>query len=69
MQAFNPNVAYELGMMHLLGRDCHILKHNSLKVLHADILMKLYKQYKTLADVEGIVDAWLGANSSMRGTR
>jgi hypothetical protein len=35
-QKFNPNVAYELGMLHLLGRGCLILKHRSLK-LHTDI--------------------------------
>ncbi len=46
-QDFNPNVAYELGMLHLLGRGCLILKHQSLKTLHTDILMKLYHEYET----------------------
>jgi hypothetical protein len=46
-QEFNPNVAYELGMLHLLGRDCLILKHQSLTALHTDILMKLYHEYGT----------------------
>lgn len=41
-EIFNPNVAYELGMLHLLGRDCLILKHRALRTLHTDILMKLY---------------------------
>jgi hypothetical protein len=46
-QEFNPNVAYELGMLHLLGRGCLILKHQSLRTLHTDILMKLYREYET----------------------
>ena len=46
-QDFNPNVAYELGMLHLLGRGCLILKHQSLVTLHTDILMKLYHEYGT----------------------
>jgi hypothetical protein len=51
-QTFNPNVAYELGMLHLLGRDCLILKHDTLDVLHSDILMKLYQEYKTIEQIE-----------------
>jgi hypothetical protein len=43
-ETYNPNVAYELGMMHLLNRKCLILKHRSLNSLQTDILMKLYKQ-------------------------
>lgn len=41
-EKFNPNVAYELGMTHLLDRKCLILKHQSLQALQTDILMKLY---------------------------
>jgi hypothetical protein len=63
-QAFNPNVAYELGMMHLLGRECRILKHNSLKVLHTDILMKLYQPFGSLADARGIVESWVGNSTT-----
>jgi len=59
-QVFNPNVAYELGMMHLLGRTCRIMKHSSLKVLHTDILMKLYLSYSTPQDVEQHLAQWLG---------
>lgn len=46
-QEFNPNVAYELGMLHLLGRDCLILKHHGLQSLQTDLLMKLYREYTT----------------------
>jgi hypothetical protein len=59
-QVFNPNVAYELGMMHLLGRACRILKHSSLTVLHTDILMKLYLAYSTIEEVDQHLTSWLG---------
>jgi len=59
-QTFNPNVAYELGMMHLLGRDCLILKHKTLNVLHSDILMKLYQTYHTVKQIENHINDWLG---------
>jgi len=58
-QTFNPNVAYELGMMHLLGRDCLILKHHSLEILHSDILMKLYNEYRSTSQVEEHINNWL----------
>jgi len=62
-QRFNPNVAYELGMLHLLGRDCLILKHHSLKTLHTDILMKLYHEYET-AEAAGVeVRDWISKPS------
>lgn len=59
-QVFNPNVAYELGMMHLLGRSCHVLKHAKLNVLHTDILMKLYDEYDNEDSAVARVDRWLG---------
>lgn len=58
-QAFNPNVAYELGMLQLLGRDCLILKHDSLKSLHTDILMKLYNNYSSVSEVRGHIAFWI----------
>lgn len=58
-QFFNPNVAYELGMMHLLGRECRILKHESLSVLHTDILMKLYMEYCSVSDAVDLIRNWL----------
>jgi hypothetical protein len=58
-QVFNPNVAYELGMMHLLGRDCKILKHEALKVLHTDILMKLYVPFGSEKDIDAHLRTWL----------
>ena len=58
-QEFNPNVAYELGILHILGRDCLILKHESLKTLHTDILMKLYREYQTLEDAQAQLQDWI----------
>jgi len=58
-QVFNPNVAYELGMLHLLGRDCLILKDESLETLHTDILMKLYRAYGDAGDAGAEVLKWL----------
>lgn len=63
-QMFNPNVAYELGMMHLLGRQCLILKHKSLVQLHTDILMKLYKPYISTSDARSEVKLWLESRNS-----
>src|SRR5439155_11678939 len=52
-QNHNPNVAYELGMLHLLNRPCLILKHRQLKSLQSDILMKLYVPYSTPREAVG----------------
>jgi len=60
-QKFNPNVAYELGMLHLLGRGCLILKHRSLKTLHTDILMKLYHEYKIAKAAGTEVRNWISS--------
>ena len=57
-ETFNPNVAYELGMLHLLGRPCLILKHRQLKTLQTDILMKVYVAFRNAADVSQLVTDW-----------
>jgi hypothetical protein len=56
---FNPNVAYELGMLHLLNRPCLLLKHQSLKTLQTDILMKLYTPYANAAGLARLVASWI----------
>ncbi len=61
IQLFNPNVAYELGMFHLLGRDCLILKDRTVKSLHSDILMKLYNPYRSYAQVIGVIESWINS--------
>jgi len=58
-QEFNPNVAYELGMMHLLGREVLILKHDTLRSLHSDILMRLYIEYDSPGSVGARVSDWI----------
>ena len=57
-EMFNPNVAYELGMLHLLGRPCLILKHSSLKALQTDILMKLYTPFEKTDEIGEIIKSW-----------
>lgn len=57
-EIFNPNVAYELGMLHLLARPCLILKHSSLKALQTDVLMKLYRPYTKIKDLQEIIREW-----------
>ena len=58
-QEFNPNVAYELGMMYLLGRDVLILKHDTLQSLHTDILMRLYIEYDSPDSAAARVNDWI----------
>ena len=58
-QVFNPNVAYELGMLHLLGRRCLLLKHKSLQTLQTDILMKLYEPFSNAADTAKLMSRWI----------
>jgi len=58
-EKFNPNVAYELGMVHLLSRECLILKHQSLRTLQADILMKLYSEYATVEEACSHAQNWI----------
>jgi hypothetical protein len=58
-QTHNPNVVYELGMMHLLKRPCVILKHHSLAKMPTDLLSMLYEDYSTKAEaVEKLNDWW-----------
>ncbi|MEK6531584.1 MAG: hypothetical protein AABZ23_03710, partial [Deltaproteobacteria bacterium] len=58
-QKFNPNVAYELGMLHLLGRECLILKHQSLQKLQTDIIMKLCQEYNTVKEARSYAQNWI----------
>jgi len=49
-------------MLHLLGRECIILKHKSLDILHTDILMKLYLEYGGSFEAQSVVENWLKNN-------
>lgn len=55
----NPNVAYELGFMHLLQRKCLLLKDKNLKSLNSDILQKLYISYDSVETAKMETQKWL----------
>lgn len=55
----NPNVAYELGFMHLLQRRCLLLKDKKLKSLNSDILHKLYIPYDSVENAKIETQKWL----------
>lgn len=57
--AYNPNVAYELGMMQCQNKRCLILKHSSLPNPPFDIVKDLYKIYSKEIEFEEILSEWL----------
>lgn len=57
-QAYNPNIVYELAMMHLLKRPCIILKHDSVRVMPSDFLHKLYEAYESDAGAIRQIQGW-----------
>ncbi len=56
---YNPNVAYELGMMQCQNKRCLILKHHSLPNPPFDIVKDLYKTYSKEIEFEEILSDWL----------
>lgn len=58
-QKFNPNVAYELGIIHFLKRECLILKDSKLKTLPSDILHKIYTSFSSPDDAARKVESWI----------
>ena len=60
---FNPNVTYELGMMHLLQRECLIFKSSLIKTMPTDILQKIYVPFSSPDEAADKVDVWLRALS------
>lgn len=56
---FNPNVTYELGMMHLQRKDCLILKHKSLDGVPFDIIKDLYSEYEYQEDITPLINNWI----------
>lgn len=56
---YNPNVAYELGMMHYQRKDCLILRHSSLSEVPFDLIKNLYVTYSEKYEFESIMDRWL----------
>ena len=56
---YNPNVAYELGVMHNQGKECLILKHSSLKSIPFDLVKDLHKPYTREIEFQKIFKEWL----------
>lgn len=56
---YNPNVAYELGIMQDQGKPCLILKHSSLKSVPFDLVKELYKTYTREIEFQKIFKEWL----------
>lgn len=62
---YNPNVAYELGMMQAQNKKCLILKHQSLPNPPFDIVKDLYHAYTKEIEFEKILSDWI---SSLKDT-
>jgi guanylate kinase len=58
---FSPNVAYELGMMHLQGKQCLILRHKSLPEMPFDLIKDIHHTYSKDLEVPEIVRNWASA--------
>ena len=63
-QDYGPNVAYELGIMHLQNKNCLILIHEDIKDKKPfDILGKMHKTYKDQLDVKDLIIEWIEENN------
>jgi CheY-like chemotaxis protein len=58
-QAYSPNVAYELGMMHQQNKVCLILKHITLPTVPFDLIKDLYVAYEKDLVLRQKIDRWL----------
>jgi len=58
-QAYSPNVAYELGMMHYQNKDCLILKHTTLPQVPFDLIKDLHVPYEKDLTVRKIITSWI----------
>jgi len=56
---YNPNVAYELGIMHYQNKNCLILKHEELTDMPFDLIKDLYKEYSKEIQFNRIFSDWL----------
>lgn len=56
---YNPNVAYELGMMHCQKKECLIMRHSSLDTVPFDLIKNLYVTYSEKFEFESILSKWL----------
>jgi nucleoside 2-deoxyribosyltransferase len=61
-EEFNPNVGLEVGYMMAMGKPVCLLKDQTLKDLHTDLIGKLYRRFDVLNPAGSIpdqVDSWL----------
>jgi hypothetical protein len=58
-QAYSPNVAYELGIMHYQGKDCLILRHASLPAPPFDLIKDLHRPYGRDLEVREAIRGWV----------
>ena len=58
-QAYNPNVIYELGFMHNLGRECLILKNDTMPDAPFDLIKDLYMPYRMKKTAKMNIQVWL----------
>jgi 8-oxo-dGTP pyrophosphatase MutT (NUDIX family) len=59
-ELYNPNVAYELAIMHYQGKECLILINDKIKDRKPfDIISKLHKSFKTGLDVRLPIRDWI----------
>ena len=56
---FSPNVACELCMMHLQGKNCLILRHTTLPDMPFDLIKDLHSPYSKDLELENLVLDWI----------
>ncbi len=56
---YSPNVAYELGIMHLQKKECLILKSNLLSPVPFDLIKDLHKVYSNEFEIKNIIKQWV----------
>jgi nucleoside 2-deoxyribosyltransferase len=67
---FNPNVAYEVGFLYALRKPVFLLKDQSLKTLHSDLLGNLYVEFDThdlKRSLRAAVRRWIAAQAFGNG--
>lgn len=63
-QLYNPNVAYELGIMHFQGKEVLLLIDSAIaKNKPFDIMSKMHKLYKDSLEIEGLIKTWIDENN------
>jgi CheY-like chemotaxis protein len=58
-QAYSPNVAYELGIMHQQNKECLILRHSTLPQVPFDLIKDLYVSYDRDLHLRRIIERWV----------